>query len=178
MKRYSIPLLLVWLVQFQLALAQTVNESADVYLCVDDKGHREYKNTGNVKGCKKVELLGLTVVPAFKQRPSAGSAASGNAASGPAAKPVASSPADFPKVDSNTQKARDSDRKQIWQDELKAEEEKLAALKKQYNDGEPERRGDESNFSKYQERVAKLREDIARTEKNVEALKRELAAIK
>lgn len=177
MKRCSIPLLLAWFTYFQPALAQTVTESPDVYLCVEDNGHRIYKNNGNIKGCKKVELPGLTVVPAVKPRPSAGSAASGNTAS-VAAKPAASSPVDFPKVDGNTQKARDNDRKQIWQDELKAEEEKLAALKKQYNDGEPERRGDEANFSKYQERVAKLREDIARTEKNVEALKRELATLK
>ncbi len=186
MKRYSIPLLLALAANFLPVSAQTVSESADVYLCVGEKGQREYKNTGNVKGCKKVELLGLTVVPAVKPRPAAGNAAantSGNAAgnaaaSTQAAKPAASSPVDFPKVDSSTQKVRDNDRKQIWQDELKAEEEKLNALKKQYNDGEPERRGDEANFAKYQERVAKLREDIARTEKNVEALKRELSGIK
>jgi len=42
----------------------------------------------------------------------------------------ASSPADFPKVDDSTQKARDSDRKQILQDELKAEQKKLDDLKK------------------------------------------------
>jgi hypothetical protein len=171
MKLYWVPLLLTGMWSVSNVNAQAVQDSPDVYLCVDDKGHREYKNTGNVKGCKKIELIGLTVVPAVKPRPIL-------ASNNPAPKAPASAPADFPRVDSSTQKARDHDRKQIWLDELKVEEEKLDSLKKQYNDGEPERRGDETNFSKYQERVARLREDIARTEKNVEALKRELAGVK
>ncbi len=96
-------------------LAQS--ESQEVYLCVDDKGHREYKNTGNVKGCKRVELPGLTTVPppapvVVKRAP----ASSGKT----------SSPPEFPRVDESTQKARDNDRKQILLDELKGEEQKLA----------------------------------------------------
>lgn len=141
---------------------------ADVYLCVDDNGKKEYKNTGAVKGCKKVELQGITLVPA-PAPPAAGKK--------PQGKP-ASSPGDFPKVDEGTQKARDSDRKQILQDELKTEEQKLANLKKEYNNGEPERRGDERNYAKYQERTNLMKEDVARTEKNIEALKREIANAK
>lgn len=145
-------------------------ESQEVYLCVDDKGHREYKNTGNVKGCKKVELPGLTTVPppapvAAKRAPT------GN-------NNKINSPAEFPKVDESTQKARDNDRKQILLDELKGEEQKLAKLKGDYRGGEPERLGSEANYAKYQERVGQMREDINRVEKNIEALKRELANIK
>ena len=55
---------------------------------------------------------------------------------------------------------------------LDAEEQKLADLKKEYNGGEPERRGDERNFAKYQERVAAMKENVERTEKNIEALRR------
>ncbi|MES2039401.1 MAG: DUF4124 domain-containing protein [Pseudomonadota bacterium] len=141
---------------------------AEVYLCVDDNGKKEYKNTGAVKGCKKVDLQGITVLPA-PTPPAAGKK--------PQGKP-ASSPSDFPKVDDSTQKARDSDRKQILQDELKSEEQKLANIKKEYNNGEPERRGDERNFAKYQERTNLMKEDISRTEKNIEALKREIANAK
>jgi len=57
---------------------------------------------------------------------------------------------------------------------MKTEEQKLASLKKEFNNGEPERQGDERNFAKYQERVASMKEDLDRTEKNVEALKREI----
>ncbi len=150
-------------------LAQGVSQ--EVYLCVDDKGHREYKNTGNVKGCKKVELPGLTTVP--PPPPVAAKRAPTNTSSS-----KATSPSEFPKVDDSTQKARDNDRKQILLDELKSEEQKLAKLKADYRGGEPERLGSEANFAKYQERVSQMREDIGRVEKNIEALKRELANIK
>jgi hypothetical protein len=139
---------------------------SDVYLCVDEHGKREYKNTGPMKGCKKVDLPRLTTImaPAHK------------AASAPAK--GASAPSDFPKVDGSAQKARDSDRRQILLDEMKSEEQKLASLKNEYNNGEPERQGNERNYAKYQDRVASLKEDIARAEKNIEALKREIGNLK
>jgi hypothetical protein len=157
-----------------IALALLITASAayaqtEVYLCVDEHGKREYKNTGLTKGCKKVDLPGLTMIPAPPRRPATVQTA--------AAKP-ANSPSDFPKVNGDTQKARDNDRRQILLDEMKGEEQKLANLRKEFNNGEPERRGDERNFAKYQERVAAMQDDINRAEKNIEALKRELANIK
>jgi hypothetical protein len=153
-----------------LATAGVARAQSEVYLCVDDNGKREYKNTGATKGCKKVELPGITMIPAPPKRTAAQTTA--------AAKPAAGTPSDFPKVDNGTQKARDNDRKQILLDEMKSEEQKLANLKKDFNNGEPERRGDERNFAKYQERVAGMKEDIDRTEKNIEALKREIGNLK
>ncbi|MEA5096909.1 MAG: DUF4124 domain-containing protein, partial [Burkholderiaceae bacterium] len=119
------------------------------------------------KGCKKIALPGLTTVPAPQRRQVAATTAK-----------KASTPAGFPKVDGATQKSRDSDRKQILFDEQKTEEQKLANLKREYNNGDPERRGDERNYAKYQERVGKMKEDIERTEKNIEALKREIGNLK
>ncbi|HYC42619.1 MAG TPA: DUF4124 domain-containing protein [Noviherbaspirillum sp.] len=153
-----------------LATAGAAHAQSEVYLCVDEHGKREYKNTGLTKGCKKVDLPGITTIPAPPRKTAATQTA--------AAKPAASTPGDFPKVDNGTQKTRDNDRKQILLDEMKAEEQKLANLKKDYNNGEPERRGDERNYAKYQERVAGMKEDIDRTEKNIEALKREIGNIK
>jgi hypothetical protein len=140
---------------------------SEVYLCVDEHGKKEYKNTGVTKGCKKIDLPGLTMIPAPARKPAVQTAA---------AKP-ASAP-DFPKVDGETQKARDNDRRQILLDEMKSEEQKLASLKKEFNNGEPERRGDERNFARYQERVAAMKDDIGRAEKNIEALKREIGNLK
>src|SRR5690348_7775786 len=97
-------------------VAAHAHAQTDVYLCVDEQGNKEYKNTGTTKGCKKVELPTLNMVPA------------------PVTKKAMSS--DFPKVDSGTQKSRDNDRRQILQDELKTEQEKLANLKKEFNNGE------------------------------------------
>jgi septal ring factor EnvC (AmiA/AmiB activator) len=84
----------------------------------------------------------------------------------------------FPRVDNATQRARDDDRREILNEELRAEEKKLADLKRDFNNGEPERQGNERNYAKYQERVAQMRDDIGRAEKNIEAIKREIANIR
>jgi hypothetical protein len=149
---------------FFSALAIQTCAASDVYLCVDGNGRREYKNTGATKGCKKVDLPGITTVPAPTKRVAANNSAKKTA-----------SPSDFPKVDNGTQKTRDSERKQILLEEKKAEEQKLAELNQEYKNGEPDRRGDERNYAKYQERLAKLKESIDRSEKNIQALDREIA---
>ena len=148
------------------AVAGHACAQSTVYLCTDAKGNREYTNTPT-KGCKKMVLPGLTTVQTPKRSASNGANAK---------KPDA--PNGFPKVDDKTQKSRDSDRKQILQDELKTEQDKLAKLKAEYKGGEPDRLGDEKNYAKYQERTAKMKEDVDRAEKNVEALKREIANLK
>lgn len=139
-------------------------QAQEVYVCIDENGVKEYKNTGVTKGCKKVDLPDVTTIPAPSKRAPAPAPAAARAAA----------PTDFPRVDTGTQKARDSERRQILSDELRAEEQKLAELRKEFNNGEPERRGDERNYAKYQERVAAMRDDVGRTEKNIEALRREL----
>jgi hypothetical protein len=150
-----------------LATTGYAHAQSEVWLCVDDNGKKEYKNTGATKGCKRIDLPSLTMVPAPPKRPAVQTAAKSS-----------SSPSDFPKIDSGTQKTRDNDRRQILLDEMKTEEGKLAGLKKEFNNGEPERRGDERNYAKYQERLATMQEDIGRTEKNIEALKREIGNLK
>jgi hypothetical protein len=142
---------------------------SDVYLCVDANGKKEYKNTGITKGCKLVDLPHVNTIPA---------PASAKKAASPSTNKPTASPSNFPKVDGSTQKARDSDRKQILLDELKVEEQKLEAIKKEYNGGEVERRADERQPTKYVERVNNLKNDLARTEKNIEALKREISNLK
>jgi hypothetical protein len=47
-------------------------------------------------------------------------------------------------------------------------------MEKEFNDGQPERRGDEKNFQKYLDRVAEMRSAIARKQIDIAALKREL----
>lgn len=155
-----------------LAHAQSQNQS-EVYVCVNGDGTREYKNTGATKGCKRVDLQGVSMITAPPRR--VGPAPAGQSA---AVAKSASSPAGFPRVDNGTQKQRDNDRMGILADELKAEEKKLATLRQDYNNGEPERRGDERNYAKYQERVATMKDDIARVERNVEALRREISNLK
>lgn len=166
MKKYLIAL--SGLTALVMATAGNAYAQSDVYICKTENGGREYRNTGVTKDCKRMEMPPGTLITAPVKKPLTQTAAS---------KP-ASSPAEFPKVDSATQKARDSDRRQILVDEMRTEEQKLAELKKDFNNGEPERRGDERNYAKYQERLALMKDDLSRTEKNIEALKREISNLK
>ncbi len=141
-------------------------QAQQIFLCVDADGRKELTDTRKGKNCKTLDLPGATI-------PAPGGARRGTAPSTPAV-----APANFPRVESSEQKARDADRRAILTDELNTENRKLADLRKEFNNGEPERRADERNAAKYQERVAGLKDSIARAEQNVEALKRELANIK
>lgn len=154
------------------AAAGYAHAQSEVFLCVNDNGTKEYKNTGATKGCKKVDLQGINMIP------SPASASNNKPVVQTVASRTTASPPDFPKVDSSTQKARDNDRRQILLDEMKTEAAKLENLKKEFNNGEPERQGNERNYAKYQERVASMKEDISRSEKNIEALKREMSNLK
>jgi chromosome segregation ATPase len=87
-------------------------------------------------------------------------------------------PANYPRVEAETQRSRDADRRRILEDELRAEEERVGRLRDEFNNGEPERRGDERNYARYQERVQRLQEDIQRGENNIVALRREIASLR
>lgn len=147
------------LIAFPLCLSELASAQS-VYVCVQPNGVREYRNTGDVRGCRKLESDALSSIPA------------------PAAVMQAKADPSFPRIDSQTQKRRDQDRLQILNDEIRAEENKLAELRKDYQNGEPERQGNERNYAKYQERVATMKDEIIRTEKNIEALKREIGHLK
>jgi hypothetical protein len=86
---------------------------SEVFVCINDNGIKEYKNTGATKGCKRVDLQGITMIPSPYKKPVVQTAA---------AKPSINTPSEFPKVDSGTQKARDNDRMQILMGEMKSEE--------------------------------------------------------
>ena len=152
-----------------LLLSATAFAQAEIYRCENESGVPLYQNVGG-KNCKKLDLAPLTSIPAPKLP-----AAAKSSGASPAVK---LSPEGFPRVEPATQAGRDSDRRRIIEEELKKEESKLSELKKDFNSGEPERRGDERNAEKYQQRVQKMKEDIARGESSVGSLRRELALIK
>lgn len=146
-------------------------QSSDIFLCVDEQGNKSFQNVGSGKGCKRVDVGPVLSVP--------GSRVPANRASQAAAEErVSVSPASYPRVDRDTQRTRDTDRRRILEDELRTEEERLGRLRAEFNNGEPERRGDERNYALYQDRVQRLRDDIARVENNVGALRREIALLR
>lgn len=136
---------------------------SSIFVCMQPNGTREYRNTGDTRACKKLDLPEVSTVPSPRSQVVKANDATDTV---------------FPKIDSYTQKRRDQDRMQILMDEVRTEEEKLSVLKKEYQNGEPERQGNERNYAKYQERVAMLKDEVARSEKNIEALKREISNLK
>ena len=112
------------------------------------------------KGCKTLEGAPITVIQGPARRPAPVEA-------------TASRSADT-RVDPADQRSRDTDKRRILDNELKREEERLASLKQQYNNGQPERRGDEKNYQKYVDRTNELKSSIDRSESDVAAIKREL----
>lgn len=159
------------LVAVCLALQMAGAHAQDMYRCIDANGNKLY--TDIKKGNCEVIYTGSST-----PRPPPASAPI------PAVRPVSPGPASavaaagFPRVDTAQQRARDDDRREILNDELRIEQKKLADLRRDFNNGEPERQGNERNYAKYQERVASMRDEIGRTERNIEALQREISNIR
>ena len=113
----------------------------------------------DAKGCKAMEAQQPTTIPAPKSRPAA-VVSPGTAAS---------------RVEAQEQKSRDTDARKILQDELIKAQAQLDVLQKEYNNGQPERQGNEKNYQKYVERTAELKAQIERTQSDINAITRELA---
>jgi hypothetical protein len=95
------------------------------------------------------------------------------------APPSAATPAgpSATRIEAGDQRARDADARLILESELKKAEARQADLVREYNNGEPERRGDERNYQKYLDRVAELKAAIARNEADIAGIKRELSRL-
>jgi hypothetical protein len=144
--------------------------SAQVYRCDSDNGVPLYQNAPGPR-CKPLDMPSLSTIPAPKMPAQPAQ---------PARAPAASSgtAGSFPRVDSSSQKTRDSDRRAILGDELRSEEARLAELRAEYNNGEPERLGSERNYQRYLDRVQRLKDDITRTEASIGSLRRELGSVR
>ena len=143
-------------------LAAETSDSSVMYRCPGN----DYKNTISAKeaeklGCKRIEGAPVTIIQMTKPRASTGAVPAAGGGSGVRVDPVA-------------QRARDSDARRILEGELRAEEEKLALMQKEFNNGQPERQGDEKNFQKYLDRVSDMRAAIARKQTDIAALQREI----
>lgn len=160
-----------------LALLTALSAIADTCKYEDADGHVIYSNMP-MKGAKKIACFGLD----GGASPGGGSRSNGNKPSRASQNPT---PADFPRVDSGTQKARDDTRRTILQDELATEQKVLEQAKKDYAEGEanPEmfRTADGKmmrNVVKFEEKMKKLQDAVDLHEKNIQMLQKELANIK
>ena len=116
----------------------------------------------NEKGCRTIEGTPITVVQSIKPRPAAVASEARGADS---------------RVDAGQQRVRDDERRRVLQTELRQAEDRLASAQKEFNNGQGERRGDERNYQKYLDRMAELKDSVARYEADVQALKREISKL-
>jgi hypothetical protein len=169
MTRTSIPCLaglLIVAAQFAQAQSSTV-----VYKCPGNVYTSDRELTAKQaesKGCKVIEGVPITVI---QGRAPAAAKPSGSSAPYDASRPAEA------RVDPQAQQARDNDSRRILERELKREEERLAEMRKEYNNGEPERQGNERNYQKYLDRVGEMKSAIGRKESDIAAIKRELVKL-
>lgn len=148
------------------ALAQSQQAAATVvYRCpgtpvlyTDAISAKEAKD----RGCRPLEGAPITVIQSPRPRPAT-------------AAPAGSAGSAGSRVDPADQRARDNDARRILEAELRREEDRLAVMKTEFNNGEPERIGGEQNFQRYLDRVAGMKAAIVRKESDIAAIRRELA---
>ena len=141
-----------------LCMAHTGWAQAEIYKQIDADGHVTYSSTP-MKGSKKLDLESPNTSPSPATPPPV------------RARNSDASPSDFPRVDSHTQKSRDGTRRKILEDELAAEEKLLAEARQNLKDGM-------GTLETHPKQIKPLQEQVSLHEKNVEALKSELANLK
>lgn len=147
-----------------LCLCHTAWAHAEIYKRVDDQGHVTY-SSDPIKGGKKLYLKPLPTTSGTATR--------------------RATPEDFPKVDSQTQRSRDSMRRVILEDELASEEKLVASTREQLKslednpetlvgaDGVPFR-----NTQKNADKIQEAQKTIAGHEQSIKALKTEISNLK
>ncbi len=126
-----------------------------IYKCVDGNGGTTYASSRIDKHCKVISTGAENSMPAPPRAKPA------SAASHP-------SPSSFPRVQEDTQRTRDGDRRHILEQELAGEQRNLEQAKKDLAEQEATR-GVPSD------RVEPYRERVSQHERNIQAIQKELA---
>jgi hypothetical protein len=152
-----------WLWTLLLALPAS-QAAADIWECVDESGNKRFTNIkSEAKGCKQLAVTAPNVVTSPPAKTQA---------------KAAPRPADFPKVDGDTQKQRDNDRRKILDQELANEQRLLDQAKKDLSEQESQRLGSERNYQRVLDRLEPYKKKVKLHEDNIANLRRELASTK
>jgi hypothetical protein len=155
-----------WLWTLLLALSAS-QAAADIWECVDESGNKRFTNIqAEAKGCKLLAVSTPNVVAPPAKAPAKAQAK------------AAPRPADFPKVDGDTQKQRDNDRRRILDQELANEQKLLEQARKDLEEQESMRLGSERNYQRVLDRLEPYKKKVKLHEDNIANLRRELAGIK
>jgi hypothetical protein len=135
--------------------AQQVTE---IYRCVDADGRRHYTNSKRETAGMKCELVTsqINVAPPFS-------------------KPSAKASSSFPRETARDSASARERQREILQKELVAEEQALTKARQALAEQEAVRSGDERNYARVLERLQPYKDSVETHQKNIEALKRELA---
>jgi hypothetical protein len=154
-------ILLAWVTASFSAQADTL------YKCPTPDGRTTYTNQKSGKNCEIIS----------QDKPV-------STFSAPERKPKQATPADFPRVNGEQQKARDNDRRAILEKEVANEQKNLEAAKKelaeQQNLVAPDERvaGGGIQGAKREARIQSYRDKVQLHERNLESLRKELANLK
>lgn len=136
--------------------------SNTVFFCRHE-GQEVYTNTRLNKACKATVLGPQVATVAVKPGASPTSASAG--------------PGGFPKVTEDAQRARDVDRRRILEEEMATEQKQLESAKKEFEVQSGKATQEEKNYQKIIERLQPYKEKINQHERNVQALRKELAGL-
>ena len=142
-----------------------------IWHCKDAAGRSTFtseKSDTSGKECRVVSEERVSVVPAPPPVPV------GTARGGPT-NASTKSPASFPRETPADRAASRSKQRETLERELTQEASMLADARKKLSEQEAIRTGDEKNYARVLERLKPYRDTVEVHEKNVEALKRELA---
>lgn len=139
-----------------------------LYECVDASGNKQFTNIPvHPKACKALHMSGNGT----RGTASTPAAAPGKAPARASATPT---PANFPRVDAQTQNQRDSDRRRILAHELGNEEKLLTQARIELAQQESVRDGTERNYQRVLDRIEPFKRKVKLHEDNVANLQREM----
>ena len=188
---------IVWIAGLAVAMSNAAWAQTTIYKHVDENGRVTYTNKP-MKGATVLELDPITTIPATPALAIAPApAAKAVATLERLDKPAAAAPT-LASIDANVQKRRDNDRRKILESELEREEQSLAEARKvlgeeqqnpqlvlavrvaqQATDPTPSEMAEfRKNIDKASGRIRGLQATVVEHEKNIEALKKELGALK
>ena len=144
------------------ALGAQAQQVTEIYKCTDPTGRPLYTSDKKDTAGKKCELVSREINVVSPQKP---------AAAGPRPGPGAAMPKESP---ADRASARDRQR-EILESELRNEEAALAKARQALAEQEAVRSGNEKNYARVQERLQPFKDTVELHEKNIAALKRELA---
>ena len=140
-----------------IALLPLSVSAQTIYKCIDASGGTVISNSRVEKNCKAISTGPENAMPAPPRAKSPGAAAN-------------PSPAGFPRVQEDTQKARDGDRRHILEQELAGEQRNLEQARKDLSE--------QQAAGTTGDRLAPYRDRVGQHERNIQAIQKELGNLK